>query len=88
MAHPDRPSSQSSSKASESLDTALDLTVEGLEAAKDYIVDVLSVAGVGVALNAAISILKKVQVCGLSVLLCTGAEWGLNNRLQSQTAMH
>ncbi|RDX53984.1 hypothetical protein OH76DRAFT_1479063 [Lentinus brumalis] len=59
MTHPGQPST--SSATSEALDTALDLTVEGLDAAKDTIVDALSVPGIGVALDAAIGILKKIQ---------------------------
>ncbi|TFK84423.1 hypothetical protein K466DRAFT_602002 [Polyporus arcularius HHB13444] len=59
MAHPDRP--KTASKLSEALDTTLDLTVEGLEAVKDTIVDVLSVPGTGIAFDAVIGMLKKVQ---------------------------
>ncbi|TFK79852.1 hypothetical protein K466DRAFT_605818, partial [Polyporus arcularius HHB13444] len=59
MTHPDRP--KTAPKISEALDTALDLTVEGLKASKDTIVDVLSVPGIGIAFDAVIGILKKVQ---------------------------
>ncbi len=69
MTHPDRP--KTAPKTSEALDTALDLTVEGLEAAKETIVNALSAPGLGVALNVVIGILKKVQVCSFPVLLCT-----------------
>ncbi len=86
MTHPDRP--KTAPKISEALDTALDLTVEGLKASKDTIVDVLSVPGIGIALDAVIGILKKVQVCGLHVLLCAGAERIMNPRLRSRTATH
>ncbi len=72
MTHPGQPST--SSATSEALDTALDLTVEGLDAAKDTIVDALSVPGIGVALDAAIGILKKIQVCGLVILLCSSVD--------------
>ncbi|RDX53987.1 hypothetical protein OH76DRAFT_1415519 [Lentinus brumalis] len=59
MTHPDRP--KTVPKISEALDTALDLTLEGLKASKDTIVDVLSVPGIGIAFDAVIGILKKVQ---------------------------
>ncbi len=86
MTHPGQPST--SSGTSEALDTALDLTVEGLDAAKDIIVDALSVPGIGVALDAAIGILKKIQVCGPAILLCSSFEWTVYDRLRSRTAMH
>ncbi len=66
----------------------LDCTVEALESAKDPIVDALSVPGTGVALDALIGILKKVQVCDLPVMLRVGAELTMNNRLRKRTAMH
>ncbi|TFK80121.1 hypothetical protein K466DRAFT_605599, partial [Polyporus arcularius HHB13444] len=57
--HPDHP--KTSSTTIDALDTALDCTVEALESAKDTIVDALSVPGTGIALDAVIGILKKVQ---------------------------
>ncbi|RDX41059.1 hypothetical protein OH76DRAFT_254940 [Lentinus brumalis] len=59
MSHSERP--EPSSDTSEALDTVLDLTVESLEAVKDTIVDALSIPGIGLVLDAAIAILKKVQ---------------------------
>ncbi len=64
--HPDH-HLKTSSTTSEALDTALDCTVEALESAKDTIVDALSVPGTGIALDAVIGIMKKVQVCDLPV---------------------
>ncbi|RDX53989.1 hypothetical protein OH76DRAFT_1398269 [Lentinus brumalis] len=61
LGHPNK-----SSKTSEALDIALDLTVEGLEASKDIIVDALSVPGTGIAIDAVIGILKKVQAAKLN----------------------
>ncbi|RDX49662.1 hypothetical protein OH76DRAFT_1483026 [Lentinus brumalis] len=57
--HPDHP--KTSSTTIDALDTALDCTVEALESAKDTIVDALSVPGTGIALDAVIGIMKKVQ---------------------------
>ncbi|RDX49661.1 hypothetical protein OH76DRAFT_523425 [Lentinus brumalis] len=59
---PDSDHPNTSSTTSDALDTLLDCTVEGLEAAKEIIVDALSVPGTGIALDAVIGILKKVQV--------------------------
>ncbi|RDX49106.1 hypothetical protein OH76DRAFT_1483330 [Lentinus brumalis] len=58
---PDSDHPNTSSTTSDALDTVLDCTVEGLEAAKEIIVDAVSVPGTGVALDAVIGILKKVQ---------------------------
>ncbi len=85
---PDSDHPNTSSTTSDALDTVLDCTVEGLEAAKEIIVDAVSVPGTGIALDAVIGILKKVQVCGLPVPLCTGAERNLNYRLRSRIATH